>query len=122
MLHQSARCCHERRAQSGYRRVYTQFVFHVQLQVTDKNVDRFVRNIVMEGLRLYRISSSDDPEARFVGNNGSINLMDVVVFMGLKAEDREIATEQRHSGETFVRFERSFDNSFEIRFFSLNQR
>jgi hypothetical protein len=80
----------------GHNRVYTQFVFHVRLPVTDRNIDRFVRQISTGGTTLYRLSARDDPEGLFRGQDGKVNTMDIVAWRALhrrrKREDHGAAS------------------------------
>jgi hypothetical protein len=71
----------------SFKRVYTQFVFHVVLSVTTKDVDRFVRLIPAHGAQLSRLPEKIDPVSVFAGDKGRLNTMDIVAWKALHCDD-----------------------------------
>jgi hypothetical protein len=68
---------------SKIHRVYSQFVFKVDVDVDDRNIDRFLRSISPD---LRRVGRETDPEETFVGRESKKNHMDIVAWHALHSK------------------------------------
>jgi hypothetical protein len=85
----------------SFKRVYTQFVFHVIVSVATKNIDRFVMHIPTSGLEISRLPDNIKPEKIFVGEKGRLNTMDIVAWNALHSNDEKIVVEHTVFSRSF---------------------
>lgn len=68
-----------------HRRVYTQYVYQVEVKIKHRNLDQFVHGVKTGGLTLSRLHSATDERVLFTDQQRRENAQDLVVWRSLRS-------------------------------------